>query len=408
MRNNQQEEEIKQTISYSLYREFICGHIVKILQEIYGLQYSELSKMHDEIEISLKNKTPSLYRDLFGYQTILAIVSISEVIDKIIEGDLNSSFCLVSLSFTHSLSIKISPAALAVSFLNYKLLQRKNDDISSSSAAEKSSNNKQNLPKITLLYFTGYYSEVDIDIICELSENVQIIMVYDSSTGGPNFSSSMNSGADEAKTEEDSRDPYQKTPFYKKSSNILLLPLACTENTINSEEIWVLFERVIFPSIIRYAPELLIINHSFNFHPNKFEDKDDPMRFNLSQHIWDHIFYQLCLILQYKVVIIPHKLIEPKEYYRKTDFSTKNPHMKEFIENVPKIYGRPWNLNYFENTYVSSLEILSGIFSIFILKTSNLLHPHREENSYRRSSRFQLCSEFLAWPHVLANARVLR
>ena len=125
MRNNQQEEEIKRTISYSLYREFICGHIVKILQEIYGLQYSELSKMHDEIEISLKNKTPSLYRDLFGYQTILAIVSISEVIDKIIEGDLNSSFCLVSLSFTHS------------HFSNTSFSKKKNDDISS--ADDKSS-----------------------------------------------------------------------------------------------------------------------------------------------------------------------------------------------------------------------------------------------------------------------------
>lgn len=301
-------------------------------------QLRDSTTLH-EIEECLKRDHPLLYKDFAEMHPFSLTVTLWEIIQKIIDGLHPSCYCLASHSYSHYLNLKLSPAALGVSYYYFRTLY------TTSQVADKP--RKSEAPKITYLSFTGFYSEIDIDVLYQNADNVQVIMIYDSSTGGPSFNGT--------EPDRDARASESQRRDFRISNNILLLPLDCSDGRVSSKAIKELFEQVVYRAIRSFRPELLVVNHSFNFHP----EGDFP--FALKASAWQKILHNLCLIVSYKILIFPHKLVAEDEYALPNNFdSSESLHLCEFRSKALPVYSRPWNSGYFEDCFVKSLEALSG------------------------------------------------
>ena len=304
----------------------------------------------ENLEENIKKRSLPLHSDLLGFDTLNAVHSISELIHKIVDGEFLNAFSSLILTFASFQCLKISPAALFISFYNYKLLE--SPKLPQTTASE--------LPKISYICFHGFYSQLDIDIINQFSQNVQIIMIYDASTQDSSFSDINADSSLRSEQDEDIRASNYKKKHPKINPNVLLLPLDCGVDTdIDSSVLYNLFERVVFPSITRYNPEAVVISSSFNYHSASPFEASNP-RITLDEGTWSRILYQICLISNFRVLVMAHKLIKRKEYYTETDFDTETHNMKRFFDSVETVCCRPWDTSYLENCFVCTLEILSG------------------------------------------------
>lgn len=336
---------------YQLYREFICDMLKTVYEKTYGITQLKQQDSIDEIELSLKKELPCLYNDFFNAHSVIAAISFPELIEKLLEGDLMNVFCLFSASYTHYLNLQLSPIALAIAFYNFKIYK---NSIQDGKGRNLNPRLKQN--KITYLSFCGFYSQSDIDFLNEscASKNTQVIVIYDASTGGPcpndmEFPPSL------------TKKSLGKSKIGV-SENMLLLPLDCSNGGINSRDLFDLFESVVCRAISNFQPDLLVINHSFNFHPPEVDK--DAFPFSLTSSMWSKILYELCLVTNYRVLVYPHKLIGKDEYIDKTDFNLNKmaslQNLKEFMGKPWEIYSRQWNVMYFQDCFSGSLEVMTS------------------------------------------------
>jgi hypothetical protein len=321
IRNNQTYEELQTDISYILLREFMSKNYKDIflkdeksMRKIQGLEYSEKK---------LKEKFPLCFNDLLGPETYKTIISISELAEKLLEGQFESSFCLVSIQFSHHQVLKVSLAAMVISFYNFKLLQKK-------PSHHEEAFKKDTLPKITLITFVGPYFELDAVLLNEYSENVQLIVIY-----------------------EQQDDTLSEMIDKVWKQNVLLLPLT---GLIQSSSIVFLFRNYVLPAIKIFEPELVFFSHSFNMHPakdnstNMHAAKDNSTKISLYSHDLSYIVDSLCKLTNYKVIIIPEKVIEKDEYVGNSE-----------IDNLKfsKSSTRKWNYDYFTKCVIKIFEGLT-------------------------------------------------
>mgnify|MGYP006950856946 FL=1 len=337
-----------------MYQEFIQLLITKIYAPIYGAINENFEQMEpNKIEKEIKEKYPEFWHDFWSEQSVIMAVSLTELIDKVTDGEIHSSFCLLSLAYRFRLNLKLSPLALSISFFNYKQLQ-----IEKPSSKERIYS-KSTLPRLTYICFSGFYSELDIDIINEFSENVQIIMIYDASTGGPLIGEERIVDADD----DDARLPNQRRHFLSISEKLLLLPLDCSDGKITSRNLYDLFDTMVTRSIKKFRAEMVLINHPFNF--DSAQTSTSQLPFMLKPKTWSKILYDICLTVNCKVMIHPHKIIDPKNYDSGVNFKGNNAHLNFFVTNVVPVYANPFRRGYFEKCFLLSLEVLaSKSFSI--------------------------------------------
>ena len=338
----------KQHPIFKLYLSFTTHIVVEIYKNKYGVVSTDSIKENNIMD-KLKHHEPELYHDFFNDEAIIEVMSLQILIEKVGDGDIVNSVGLVAFNFLHPLNQKLSIQALAASFLNYKLLHTKITDRSLVY-------NKDNLPKITLLSMVGYYSELDIDILYHYSKNVQIVMLYDSRTGGPDFSNWEI-------VETDTRLPNCTKPFYMISDKLLLLPIDVSHGSLESHEIYDIFEKVICYSVQLFKPDIALVNHSFNFHPSSSSEVN-PIPFSLKARTLCKIIYDFCQAVQYRILVTVRKPIrrvgadgKPLWHSKSTEKSTE---LKEVVGIDPTIYFREWDYNYCEDAIESVIEVITS------------------------------------------------
>ena len=295
----------------------------------------------------MEAKYPDFAKDVMNSSNLV----LHELIDKVTDGDISNGICLMSISYRFPLNIKLSPLALAGSFFNYKLMQA--TKLNTGGKIYK----RNSLPKMTYIYFTGYYSELDIDILSAFSDNVQIIMIYESSTGGPLFDSGILSD-DELET--DTKKFKKRESSRGQNKNLLLIPLDSSLGTITSRELYDVFEDFVFEGLRRFNPEVVLINCPFNFDTS---DVSKRFPFTLKAKTWAKILHTICSIAFYRVVFLPHKIIERDEHkqqYQKRDI------LNNSITNTPSLYSQIWNKNCIEEYLVATLEVLTSNSFLFV------------------------------------------
>ena len=303
----------------------------------------------DEALVCIKEESELLKFDLLNDSIVNTVVSLMENIDRLSDDEIKSCFVLSSHTFTHPLNCLLSPAALSVAFMNYKLsqLQKPNKD--------ELYYNPKSLPRVTYLSFTGIYSEIDIDVLNAFSENIQTIMVYDEQTGGPDILPDVAYG--------EGRDFRQiKRHAGDINEKLLLLPMRSYKDrngkVYNSNDILCFFEEIIFKSIEKFKPSYIVLNCSLNFDP---ESKNP---FNLDPKTLGHIVQVLSQLSDKKVLIYPFKLpdINNSEVQTCLDRSASFLQVEEqrdrFI-NILDCYSETYNIEYFNDCFINLIETLS-------------------------------------------------
>ena len=349
IRNPKKIDEFKTSVTFQLYREFIAN----VLENIYHKKYhfQKLGLMISEMETELSSQFPRLYEDFFSTENMITLTSLSELIDKISQGDILNAFCFSLLTFNFPLNLRLSPITLAISFDSYKKLQLKEE--------AENTYKKSALPKLTYICFNGIYSQLDIYMIYEYSDNVQVIMIYDQSTGGP----IVEQRTPDNSVSEAENDPKSFESLAKISKNILLIPLDCSAGKIDSKSIYDLFTNTINRAVRAFEPETVLIAHSFTFHPDEpyNQTKANPIPFSLKTSTWTKILYDLCLIANYKVLVYPSKLCYDPSTRNDTADGENSWKMTKNDEETALTFSQSWNPSYFENCIIGTLEALSGI-----------------------------------------------
>jgi len=306
--------------------------------------------MLSEMETQLKSKFPRLSEDFFSPDNMITITSLSELIDKISQGEISNAFCFSLLKFEFPINLRLSSLALAISFDNYKKLQLKQD--------QETTFKKSTLPKLTYISFNGLYSQLDINILYEYSDNVQVIMIYDKNTGGP---------IAEDRIPEDPRneagiDFNTFDSIAKISKNILLLPLDFSEGKFDSKSIYNLFTNTINRAVRKFDPETVLITHSFNFQPEEpfNQAKKSQVPFSLKASTWTKILHDLCVAVNYKVIVFPSKPCYGPNINNEAGAGADKWKLKESDEETLLAFSQPWNSSYIEDCFIGSLEVLSG------------------------------------------------
>lgn len=354
VRNQQKIEELKKTTSYKLYQ----GFLYELLTQVYLPNYD---KFHEAVRFDkdylledLSKYHQDLYMDLLSPQSIVAAISLAELIDKVTDGEIVNTFCLLLLAYRYPLNLKLSPLSIGISFFNYKQLLMPNPAF-----PEEKLYSKETLPKITYICFSGFYSEIDIDVLCEFSKNVQIIMLYDRETGGPVFWEENSIGI----YQNDARS--KKKDIFSLNDNVLLLPMDSSGGKINSKNIYDLFDYTVYKSIRKFKPEIVLINHSFNFGPEQAAQSKAP--FILKAKTWSKILYEICVAANYKVMILPHKLINLHEYCEDPVISETTQHLKHFSQTILPKFSDKFVEKSFEEYFIGSVEVLSSKQIIFMI-----------------------------------------
>ena len=318
------------------YMDFIAEIVAKVYIPVYG----ELTELKKFSESQMKSKYPDFASDFMNPSHL----ALHELIDKITDGDIANGICLMSISYSFPLNAKLSPLALAGSFYNFKLLQ----------AAKLNSGEKlykrDTLPKMTYICFTGYYSELDIDVLSATSDNVQIIMIYDSRTGGPAIDHEF---MNESEVEFDARLPSRRKHFQKVNPNLLLIPLDTSNDGVTSRELYDVFEELVFEGLKRFKPELVLINCPFNFNG----DCTKKFPFSLKSKTWAKIFYTICDTAFFRVVLLPHKVIKREEYF---DRQSENENLDFFLDKVLPQFSQPWDKSNIEQYMAATIEVITS------------------------------------------------
>lgn len=324
-----------------------------MITETYIEKYRAIDKPSDcssieKLETFLKcdSRYEDFHSDFWSAQPIFAAISLAELIDKITDGEIVNTFCLFPIAYRFPLNLKLSPLALAISFFNFKQLQ-----VTRPQSSTEFLYTKKTLPKITYICFTGYYSELDIDVLYQFSENVQVIMIYDAQTGGPDFWNDDTS--DEQSIAQDSR--VRRINFRSISDKILLLPLDTSNENVTSRNFYDLFEQAVYRSLRAFKPDLVAINHPFTFDPEQ-----SSCRFGLKPKTWSKILFEICEAVNYKVLILPHKLRSPEQEVKLEEASTSDQSMTYFIEKVIPQFCHKLNSKLFEEYFGSSLEVMAS------------------------------------------------
>jgi hypothetical protein len=369
VRNQNESANLKSTQTYGSYSDFKTQCMTQIYAKYYTneseetfLKSNECARITNDLDFDEKKSLPEKMitekidstLDNSSNKTMLAAIALAEVCDKITDGEIFNAFILLSNFLTHPLNNLLSTAAIAVSFFNYKLTKLK-----------KSSNNdefiytKSQLPKITYIAFEGFYSEITIDMLSSFSDNVQIIMIYDSKTGGPNV---LNSRYGEQK------DLHYRVKDAETNDKVLYVPLECASDKKSyfGEDFLLLFEDVILKSVRRFKPDLIVMSHSFNF------TRNNKTPFQIDEKAFSQIVYNLCLTVNYKLIIFPFKLYASGLQV----YDPRRHDNSERIEYIRNRFCEDYDRKYLSNCFVDSVEALAGLktFKISATRSKNVKH----------------------------------
>ena len=335
-RNFKKYEEIVSSPAAQIYREVICQMFNEVFVKIYG--FESFGNLNADIELGLKSKYPRFYHDFFGPDALSLVTSVGDLIEQVADGDMINAFCVCNLSFTSPLNQLLSPLALSLVYYTQRFLNKKRID----------SNSKETPSKITYISFGGFFSELDVDLLDQLSENVQMIVIYEKSTSEFPIASRIDDVIE--------LNGLQKNVPSKFRSNLLLLPLDCSGGKISSRHLIDLFENVVHRAIKAFAPEAILISHSFNFNPTQsLHGKTNPVPFSLKASTWGKILYNLCLAVNYRVIVFPHKPLLPEAIEVK-----ENENLEKILKEIIPIYSQEWNALYLEECMTLTMEVLSG------------------------------------------------
>ena len=323
------------------YIPFLQNLVEKVYTPIYGLFPDKPTKI-EGLQSFMQQDHPKFYEDFWGDRNLEFADSFEDVLDKIRLSQYTNVLCLMDLSYTFPYNLKLSPLAFAISFYNFKLekLTEKQPK------GLEGQNIKAPLTKITYICFTGYYSEIDIDVLTKFSQDVQIIMIYLNTTGGPVLD---NKNTESSRDELDARVLLKRKNVITISKNILLLPLDASEETINSDYIYELFDVIVTPAIKRFETEIVCVNYPISFHKES--------GFALKPSTWSKILYNICLAANYNVVLCPHRIFVPEE--RDT---IDNEAIQMFVADILPKFSRAPDWDYFQECFTRSLHVLSSKF----------------------------------------------
>lgn len=337
------------------YINFIKDLVKLIYKEIYEKRANtdniDLSKIESLHEAEQEDKGLLSY-DFFNPSTLSIVTSLYEIFDKITDDEIENCVFLASHSFIHPYNWFLSPAALALAYFHSQLLFLKKP------YKEDLYYTKQNLPSITYISLTGIYSEMDIDVLNAFSENIQTIIVYDETTGGPSFSQKG-----EYSATEDLR--IKKRNFQEISNKLLLVPFHNSKTKKQglkdfspNDLLWIV-ENVILAAIEKFRPSYIVLNCSLIF------DESNNTPFLMDQESMTHIINVLKQVCDNKVVVFPFKLANQKNpqnaelFNSVINYAPKN--QQDRLRNVVQKYGVPYNNLHVRDIFMSIFEALAGL-----------------------------------------------
>ena len=351
------------------YKIFLKDAAEKVYQGIYRKKLNNLPYISSNIEAIDKytdDDTNLLSFDLINDSTLTTILSLHELFDRVTDDEVSNCFCLTSNPFIHPINCLLSSAALGLSYFHHSLLATK-----SSKRDKKNFYNKQNLPKVTYLSLTGIYSEIDIDMINTFSDNVQTIVMYDENTGGPAILSKRS----HQNLEEDSLREHE-IHFQNISKTLLLIPLECSADekvkSYSSNDILNLIMDLVIPSIAKFKPVYIVLNCSLIF------DQNNKTPFDIDEATLAKIIQLLKLVADQKVIVYPFKLPTQTNHtltaFNQTRKFIKKREQQQRLDYIFERYAIPYNETYLLNSFVNTIEALSGIIFLinFILNLLDL------------------------------------
>jgi len=349
------DKELENTQSLNKYYAFLKELRKSVYQELYNEKFNFHSFKINQLkenDLPNLNKNDLMTFDMLNPETIKLAISISEALDRTTDDEITNSIVLASHNFFSPINWLLSPAALAISFFNFQLLslQKQHKD--------EKYYSKTSLPRTTYLSLTGLYSEIDIDVLSEFSENIQIIVLYDESTG-PSF---IQKG--EFEPEKSLRS--KKRHFQQISNKILLIPVKCSSarrkngKMYSPNDILTIIENLVIPSIEKFKPSSIVINSSFIF------EEGNSTPFFIDGQTMSCIISFLKILCDNKILVFPFKLPNlneqnVKNLFEKTmDFLPSDEHRERFSSILTK-YGVPYDELHFKECFCNVFETLADL-----------------------------------------------
>lgn len=321
------------------------------------------SEAHSHNKMDLFEK---LMADFCSSSSLYTSMSLHGIIEKLTDNDVSNCFFQNPFYFDHYLNYTMSPMALNLSYFHYRLTTYNKDNFS-----------KSTLPRCTYISFTGVYSEQEYDIISRYSDSVQLIMLYDASTGGPCFSQQSEYTESDAK---------HKKGFYMKD-NIFFLPIETNgpRKILYPSDFVTIFRSIVLPLIYSFNPEYVVFNHSFIFSDNS----NNP--FYIDSRSLGKILRALSINSDFKILIYPFKIpartpeelgkfldnisadlkkkLTKEDYYfdekqKKDEDKKVQNQVDQFVARhkyIAEIYGLDYDRKYFRDCYVSAIESISAL-----------------------------------------------
>ena len=325
---------------------------------MYGKTSNVLSTTLDGVQspkLPISDEKTLLTDDLLNDSAMVTAISILEMYDKITDNEIQNCIMMTTHSFIHPVNYLLSIAALGLSFFNFQLLSLRKFQ------TDEAFYDRETLPPVTYISFTGIFSEIDIDVVNAFSNNVQTIVLYDSSTGGPTLDKK---GAYEVVEDQRTTPRHPHTV----SDKLLLIPLNCenskTKKAYNQNDILTIFENLVARSIAKFKPTYIVLNCSFIFE----ENNDTPLA--IDKETMAQIIHLLSLLCDKKIIIYPFKLPniqrgDTKKYFDATNQFLKSDLQKERFKTIFTKYSRPYDEKYLAGSIYASFEVLAGNYSNF-------------------------------------------
>lgn len=239
--------------------------------------YGSLFQMKlNEIKIQFDN----LRKEIKKYITEAGIIDFATAISKILDGNPNSFLFKRKNVFLPSLPLNF--CALGILYFNFCLLNLKKND-----AEHYYSIN--NLPKISFINFDGFDNVENWKILPMLRNCFQYVSI--------NWEQSVKI------IEENIKKAHHNIESYK---NLVYIPIEysklnlAADEYIKSRHIYMIFEKIIFPTVRKFEPSLIVISHSFAFQMEcHFMNKSE---FNIKT--WENVIYNLCKISNFKIIFV--------------------------------------------------------------------------------------------------------
>ena len=327
-----------------------------VYKPIYHKRPNLITKNFNEVRgiEPFKDRESLLTYDFTNDSIIATVGSMTEALNKITDDEASNYVFLSSHNFLDPINWLLSPAALSIAYFNYQLLNTRKPH------KEENYYTKQSLTKVTYICFTGIYSEIDIDIIYAISDNVQIIMIYDENTGGPAIISN--------KYKQEDRD-FRKTKrhFHTISNRLLLIPLKCpeksTQKSYSPNDILAVFEEIVLKALSKFKSSYIVLNCSLTFEEN------NKTPFILDETTLACIVNMISTTCDNKILVYPFKLpdLRVQEIIDHTakslDELKDNKEDHDRLRYIIDTYSVTYNEEFFSNCFVAIFEVLSGKFN---------------------------------------------